>query len=114
MPGGAAFSEDLVARFQAFDTWITGAFALEQGFIFTSMLASAATVAIIERRFWLAAVWCVVAAVLSMLGLMHSYQWTFGDTVIRLAPAWPWAAGYGLMALVFLSAHVLTVEDSGH
>jgi len=114
VPGGAAFSEDLVARFQAFDTWITGAFALEQGFIFTSMLASAATVAIIERRFWLAAVWCVVAAVLSMLGLMHSYQWTFGDTVIRLAPAWPWAAGYGLMALVFLSAHVLTVEDSGH
>ncbi len=112
--GGTPFTEDLVARFHGSDTWITGAFALEQGFIFTSMLASAATVAIIERRFWLAAIWCMVASLLSMLGLMHSFQWTFGDTAILLAPAWPWAIGYALMAAIFLSAHVLTVEDTGH
>ncbi len=112
--GGPPFTDELVARFQASDTWITGAFALEQGFIFTSMILAAATVAVIERRFWLAAVWCCVAAALSALGLMHSFQWTPGDTTILLAPAWPWAAGYVLMAIVFLSAHVLTVPDDTH
>jgi AGZA family xanthine/uracil permease-like MFS transporter len=114
VPGGVPFTDALVGSFQAFDSWITGAFALEQGFIFTSMLLAAATVAVIDRRFWLAAAWCAVAAVLSMLGLMHSFKWTFGDTAIDLVPAWQWAAGYGLMALVFLSAHWLTVEDGAH
>jgi AGZA family xanthine/uracil permease-like MFS transporter len=112
--GGPVFGDDLVAKFQASDTWIDGAFALEQGFIFTSMILAAATVAVIQRRFWLAALWCVVAAALSTLGLMHSYKWTPGDTAILLAPAWPWAAGYMLMAVVFLSAHVLTEPQDGH
>ena len=49
--GRAALRPDLVARFAASDTWIDGAFALEQGFIFTAMILSAATVGIIERRF---------------------------------------------------------------
>lgn len=115
VPGGTPFSADLVARFQASDTWITGAFALEQGFIFTSMLLAAATVAIVERRFWLAAAWCGVASLLSLVGLMHSFQWTFGDTAILLAPAWPWTIGYALMGVIFLAAHWLTVEESnGH
>jgi len=33
-PGGPAFSPDLIPAFLASDTWIHGAFALEQGFIF--------------------------------------------------------------------------------
>jgi AGZA family xanthine/uracil permease-like MFS transporter len=46
---------------------------------------------------------------------MHSFRWTSGDTALLLAPAWPWAAGYALMAIVFLSAEWLTVEDeAGH
>ena len=51
VPGGPPFGPDLVGEFAASDTWIDGAFALEQGFIFTSMILAAATVAIIERRF---------------------------------------------------------------
>ena len=45
--GGAArpFSEALVGEFQKSDTWIHGAFSLEQGFLFTSMLLAAAVVA---------------------------------------------------------------------
>ena len=49
--------------FHASDTWIDGAFALEQGFIFTAMILSAATVGVIERRFRAAAAWCVLGAV---------------------------------------------------
>ena len=55
MPGGPPFGEQLIAAFLGSDTWAHGAFALEQGFILTAMILSAATVAIIERRFALAA-----------------------------------------------------------
>jgi AGZA family xanthine/uracil permease-like MFS transporter len=60
---------DLAAAFEQSDTFITGGFALEQGFIFTSIVLSATTVALIERQFHLAARWCVLGAVLSAVGL---------------------------------------------
>ena len=112
--GGPAgpFTEALIGEFQKTDTWIDGAFSLEQGFLFTSMLLSAAVVGIIERRWTAAAAWCTVAALLSAAGLMHSYQWTFGDTALNLSPAWPFAIGYGVMALLFFSASWLTEEGS--
>ena len=80
------------------------------------MILAAATVAVIERRFTTAALWCSAAAALSMAGLMHGYAFTPSDTVIDLAPAWPWAVGYSVMALVFLGARWLTVPDdaAGH
>ena len=67
--GGAArpFSEALIGEFQKSDTWIHGAFSLEQGFLFTSMLLSAAVVGVIERK-WAAAAWCGLAALISATG----------------------------------------------
>ena len=53
-----------------------------------------------------------VAALLSACGLMHSYQWTFGDTALKLAPAWPFVIGYAGMSLLFLSAQ-WTTEEGG-
>ena len=44
---------------------------------------------------------------------MHSYQWTPSDTVLKLAPAWPFAAGYAVMALVFFTAR-WTTEEHDH
>jgi AGZA family xanthine/uracil permease-like MFS transporter len=113
-PGGPPFSDALIPAFAATDTWIHGAFALEQGFIFTSMILAAATVAVIEQRFAVAAAWCGAGAVLSALGLMHGYGFTPGDAVVRLAPAWPWAAGYGLAGALLLGARWLTVPSEGH
>jgi AGZA family xanthine/uracil permease-like MFS transporter len=114
MPGGPPFSPELIPAFLASDTWIHGVFALEQGFIFTAMILSAATVAILERRFRLAAIWALGGAALSTLGLMHSYAWTPADTVVSLTPAWPWAIGYLVMAGVFFVAPWVTVEGEGH
>ncbi len=109
------FTDQLVGLFQASDTWISGAFALEQGFIFTSMILAAATVAVIERRFGVAAAWCAAAALLSIVGLMHSYQYTPGDTAMSLAPGWPWAIGYASMAALFVAAKFITTpDDAGH
>jgi AGZA family xanthine/uracil permease-like MFS transporter len=107
------FTDAVVGEFLKGDTWIQGAFSLEQGFLFTSMLLSAAVVGVIERRWTWAAGWCFAMALLSAAGLMHSYQWTPGDTVLRLAPAWPFAIGYTVMALTFLTAPWTTEEGGG-
>jgi AGZA family xanthine/uracil permease-like MFS transporter len=108
------FSQELIGLFEKRDVWVHGAFALEQGFIFAAMVLAAATVYVIERKFLKAALWCAIGAVLSACGLMHSYQWTMADTTVRLAPAWPWAIGYGVMAAVFVLARWVTEEGEGH
>jgi adenine/guanine/hypoxanthine permease len=108
------FSGALISEFQKSDTWIHGAFAIEQGFLFTAMILSAAVVGVIERRWRVAALWCACAAVLSATGLMHSYQWTFADTTLRLAPAWPFVIGYSGMAVLFFTAQWTTEESEGH
>jgi AGZA family xanthine/uracil permease-like MFS transporter len=113
-PGGPPFSPALEDAFLASDTWIRGAFALEQGFIFTSMILAAATVAVIERRFACAGAWTLLAAALASAGLVHGYGYTLGDTTIRLAPAWPWAAGYLAVTAVFLAAPWVTEPGEGH
>ena len=110
----APFTPDLIGAFARSDTWIDGAFALEQGFIFTSMILAAITVAVIERRFRVAAVWAASAALLSATGLMHSYAWTVGDTAVSLVPAWEFAAAYGIVAALLALAPVITVEGEGH
>jgi AGZA family xanthine/uracil permease-like MFS transporter len=113
-PGGPAFGESVIDAFRASDTWIHGAFALEQGFIFAAMILASAAVCIIERRFRAAAVWCLVGAVLSAVGLMHSYRWTPSDTAVSLTPAWPWAAGYlAAGACLFLARWVTVPDDAG-
>ena len=89
-------------RQEAAGNSISGGFALEQGFIFTAMILSAATVYLIERRFGLAALWCRAAAGLSATGLMHSYHLTPADAVGAFGvPAWKWVAGYLIMAAAF-------------
>src|SRR5580765_59026 len=108
------FSEALIGEFLKTDTWIHGVFSLEQGFLFTSMLLSAAVVGVIERKWTAAAAWCALAAVISATGLMHSYQWTDADTVLRLTPAWPFAFAYAVMAVMFFAAQWLTEPVDGH
>ena len=111
---GRPFSDALIAEFQKSDTWIHGVFSLEQGFLFTAMLLSAAVVGVIERKWTVAAAWCALAALLSATGLMHSYQWTADDTVLKLAPAWPFAIAYAGMAVVFLTAKWTTEPNDAH
>lgn len=116
-PNGPSFADkakEIVAAFKGMGTYIEGAFALEQGFILTSMILAAATVAVIERRFLLASAWCWAAALLSVSGLIHSYQWTKDNTALSLTPAWPWAAGYALMAGCFFLARWVTVPGKEH
>jgi AGZA family xanthine/uracil permease-like MFS transporter len=113
---GADFSSpDLIAKFQQNGSYIQGAFALEQGFIFSAMIFAAVTVHLIERRFIPAAIWCLVACGLCAIGFMHSYSFTTADAVGALGtPAWSWAIGYGAMAVTFLLAKWVTEPDVEH
>lgn len=108
------FTPDLIGAFKGSDTWIHGAFALEQGFIFTAMVLASVTVCLIDRLFYKAAVWALLGALLSVSGLMHGYAFTPGDTVVSLTPGWVWAAGYAFMAVVFAIAPWVTEEGEGH
>ena len=114
-PPGPSFSPELIAKFQASDLYMVGGFALEQGFIFTSIIWAALTVAIIERKFSVSALWALAGAALCAVGLMHSYQFTPGDVVVKLAFAGPWVWGYlAVAALMFLAPYVTEPDSAGH
>lgn len=67
------------------------------------MILAGITVYIIERKFRQAAYWSVSAAVISWVGLMHSYRWTVADTVVNFGwgTGTPWAIGYIMLAILF-------------
>jgi AGZA family xanthine/uracil permease-like MFS transporter len=114
-PAGPPLTDGVVDAFLSSDVWMRGGFALDQGFIFTSMILSAGTVMIIERRFRAAAGWFATGAVLAALGLMHSWKLTPQDAVMSLRPAWPYVAGYAFVAGLLLVAPWITqAEDGGH
>ena len=98
--------QTLIPAFEAGDVYITGAFALEQGLIFSSMILAAITVYIIEKQFGKAGFWSLTAAFLSWFGLLHSFKWTLGDTVLDLG--WgtgsSYAISYILLALLLFYA----------
>ena len=98
--------EVIVAGFKLSDNFIEGAFSLEQGVILSAMILSAITVYIIEQKFGLAALWALSAALLSGVGLIHSFAWTPTDTVVELG--WgagaEWAISYFLLAILFVFA----------
>jgi AGZA family xanthine/uracil permease-like MFS transporter len=111
------FTDNLVAVFKQGDVFVHGAFALEQGFLLTSMIWAALTVEVIERRFLRAATWAAGAAALSLLGLMHGYVWSMADTVqnLRFGFAWEWALAYGLLAALLASGRLFPEEvGAGH
>ncbi|MBW3541294.1 MAG: NCS2 family permease, partial [Planctomycetes bacterium] len=53
---------------------VHGMIVLERGYIFTCMILAAVSAFLIDRRFYAAAAWSLVAAVLTAAGLMHAYQ----------------------------------------
>jgi AGZA family xanthine/uracil permease-like MFS transporter len=112
--GGAGTAEHpfgpwLLAPLQQADVWAAGAFALEQGVIVTAMLLAAMLVYVIERRLLAAALIAAAAAVLAWFGVINGWQFSAGDTVMRLG--WgagsPWARGYAVMALILLVCGLL-------
>lgn len=85
-----------------------GLFALESGYIYTSMFLAAGTVWIIEKRFRSAGLWFSAAAVFSALGLVHGYTIEPANIISTLSPAVQWALGYGLIAAICFAVPILS------
>jgi adenine/guanine/hypoxanthine permease len=84
---------------------VQGMIALERGFIFTSMIFAAITVALVEGRFKAAAIWAFVAAAISATGLMHGYTVDVSAGILNdYGPetTWPFVVGYSVMGLLFI------------
>ncbi|HMA92014.1 MAG TPA: hypothetical protein VKP30_04970, partial [Polyangiaceae bacterium] len=81
-----------------------GVFAIEQGFLLSSMIWAALTVEIIERRFIRASAWAASGALLSACGMLHSYRYTLADTVQRIGfgTAMPFVWAYAMLAVFLL------------
>ncbi|MBC2607489.1 NCS2 family permease [Pelagicoccus albus] len=87
-----------------------GVFAIEQGYVYTSIILSAATVYIIDRKFKIAGLWFFAAAILAGFGLTSQYTFAVTDTVAHLG--WQWndwfwsylAVGGLLFAIPYLSS----------
>jgi len=86
---------------------IQGLIALDRGFIFTSMILAAMTVAIIDKNFKVASVWALVASAVSATGMIHGFKIESGSIVNAYGPAttWPFVIGYFAIAATFLLAH---------
>jgi adenine/guanine/hypoxanthine permease len=127
--GGATLQQVLANRDAMVSGFlINGLIVAERGFIFTCMILAAICAFLIDRKFYSAAIWSLIAALASAAGLMHAYQ-IEGNTIDYLfnvdqiagifsgGAAVPWggprdgalayraypiAAGWLLCALVFL------------
>ena len=101
-------AEMIAGAHSAVGLYADGIFALEQGYIYTSMVLAAATVAIIERRFNVAGIWFLAGAALSSIGFIHTYTVGCADVVGSLAPGVKWAVGYLVMAVIMFLAPLFT------
>jgi AGZA family xanthine/uracil permease-like MFS transporter len=83
--------------------YIYGMIALEKGFILNSMLFAALVVFIIEKRFFNAAVWSMIAALLSFFGIINAFGVSGGGlkSVIGWNTAPHFSMGYLIMGLTF-------------
>jgi adenine/guanine/hypoxanthine permease len=104
---------DLMERFaREVDFFAGGAFGLGEGYIYTSMVLSAVTVHIIDRRFRAAAVWFALGGVLALVGLTHSFEVTANGILSSLR----WghfhlATAYFMLAAACLVVPRITVPD---
>ncbi|MBD3179813.1 MAG: NCS2 family permease [Candidatus Latescibacteria bacterium] len=87
---------------------IMGMFALEKGFIFSSMILAAVSVFLIEKDFIKAVIWSCAGMLLAFFGVMHTFSFTGNDTVsvIGWNAGGEFAFGYLCFALIFLGFYL--------
>ncbi|MBN2467178.1 MAG: NCS2 family permease [Deltaproteobacteria bacterium] len=95
--------------FTAHGFHIYGMICLERGFIITSMILSATVASIIEKKFIRATIWTVIAALLSFIGIIHSFAINGRGivTIIGIDAAPMFSLGYCIMGITFFAAHFL-------
>jgi len=112
------YSFELLANLTAKgNLFAEGVFALEQGWLYASILLCGFMVALIERKFSVAIGWLIASAGLSTLGVIHHFKVLSSDITTSIGPAWEWVFGYLVAALLmvavkFVMAHKSDGENS--
>jgi AGZA family xanthine/uracil permease-like MFS transporter len=89
-----------------------GVFALEQGWLYCSIVLTSAMVAIIDKRFTALMGWLAAGAGLAAVGIIHNYQILERDITTQLGPAWQWVLGYLLALALLYLVRLCLVERS--
>lgn len=114
---GAATIQDLLSGRLSADVngfLLHGLITVERGYIFTCMILAAIAAFLIDRKFYSAAMWSIVAALLAALGLTHAYQlsgnnidflfvFNSPDGGVFAFRAWGIAIGYLMFAVIFFA-----------
>ena len=79
-----------------------GVFALEQGWLYCSIIFTSLMVAIIDKHFTALMAWLTAAAAMAASGIIHSFIIIDQDITTKLGPALQWVFGY-LVALALLA-----------
>ncbi len=108
-PYGPELFTDLTAKG---NLYAEGVFALEQGWLYCSIVLTAAMVAIIDRKSKALMGWLAGGAALAAMGIIHHYRVIDRDITTALGPAWPWVSGYllALALLVLVRAFLVSKE----
>jgi len=108
----ALFLSDIPVDMPVFPYQLGGILSLSQGFLLVSMLWSAITVHIIERNFLKAFYWSVAAAILSFMGIIHSWSLRGNDIInnYSLPASMEFTVAYLLFSLLFLFPHFFQGE----
>lgn len=93
-------NEVLLTLTQEGSLFAKGIFALEQGWLFASVVLASVTVAIVDRKFGNILTWLGVAGLLSFMGIIHNFRVLENDITTGLGPAWPWIIGYTASLLI--------------
>jgi AGZA family xanthine/uracil permease-like MFS transporter len=106
------------------DLFFAGMLSLAQGFMLISILFSAIVAKVIDRKWRAAAVWCLVGAAASALGIIHAYVFTPDG---GYAPALTWtgfssttpsgadfALAYTLAAILLFAMEALKPAEFEH
>lgn len=85
---------------------LEGVLALSQGFLLTAMVWGSIAVYIIDRKFLVAATWCVIGSILSLVGIIHSFS-LMGNAILSeftIPASGKFAIAYLFLALLLFVA----------
>jgi len=93
-----------------------GMVALSQGYLLTSIILASTMVHIVDRRFEKAAVWMLIAAGLSWIGMIHGYELTTGGVAALIGPPSPdrWGGDFtSVYCVSFVMMAFFHLRDGG-
>lgn len=104
------YTAQLLDSMAAGNFYANGVFALEQGWLYASIVLASVMVAIVDRKLKSASLWLLASAGLAFTGILHRFEVIGTDVTSGLGPTWPIVFGYVLSVAVLLLLRAVIVE----